>query len=142
VLFRSTHLATLLDKLSAHPQILRSYEKNIQALDLRSGVPEICDFLYGLVKETRPPRKKTVGDALRDIRERMIVQGEAMARRRGEKGIVRTRKRVARSRVKAAAKNARAAATRTKKKPAAAAPKKRGTTGPAAAQGARRPTGR
>jgi len=75
------HLATLLAKLAAHPQILEEYRKSIAALKLRSGAPEICQFLYGLVKEKRPPRKRPMADALRRLQDAVRAEGAALTRR-------------------------------------------------------------
>ncbi|MGD0727319.1 MAG: glycosyltransferase [Spirochaetia bacterium] len=75
------HLATLLAKLAANPTILESYQQNIRRMNLRSGAPEICDFLYGLVKNTSRRKKQTVGDALRRFRDAVVAEGEAISRR-------------------------------------------------------------
>jgi processive 1,2-diacylglycerol beta-glucosyltransferase len=76
-----THLATLLAKLAANPAILERYQQNIRRLNLRSGAPEICEFLYGLVKNTHRRKKRTVGDALRRFRDAVVAEGEAISRR-------------------------------------------------------------
>ena len=75
------HLATLLSKLAASPAILERYQENIRRMKLRSGAPEICDFLYGLVKNTHRKKKQTVGDALRRFRDAVVAEGEAISRR-------------------------------------------------------------
>ena len=49
-------------------------------MKLRSGTPEICEFLYGLVKKTRAAPKRTVGDALRRFRDAVVAEGEAISR--------------------------------------------------------------
>jgi UDP-N-acetylglucosamine:LPS N-acetylglucosamine transferase len=76
------HLATLLGKLAARPDIIEEYQRNITRLRLRSGAPEICEFLYSRVKEKQPRRRRTVVDALRRLRDAVRAEGEAMARRR------------------------------------------------------------
>ncbi|HEY9593490.1 MAG TPA: glycosyltransferase [Spirochaetia bacterium] len=75
------HLATLLAKLSTRPEILQQYQMNIRKLNLRSGAPEICEFLYGLVKTKRPARKRTVQEALKRFREKVVAESEALGRR-------------------------------------------------------------
>lgn len=132
----SGHLATLLEKLADHPTILRQYEKNIVALKLRTGAPEICDFLLDVLKAKRPARKRTMGEAIRHMKERMVEEGEAMTRRRVKNVATRQKRRRARSRGKLAARTARTAALKAKRPKAAAsggisaAKKKSGTSGP------------
>ena len=46
------HLATLLQRLEAQPAVLRRYQANIEAMKLRSGTPEICEFLAGLARRS------------------------------------------------------------------------------------------
>ncbi|HUJ73953.1 MAG TPA: glycosyltransferase, partial [bacterium] len=75
------HLATLLAKLAAHPEIIEEYRRSIARLKLRSGAPEICQFLYGLVKEKKPPRKRPMADALRKLQEAVRAEGAALSRR-------------------------------------------------------------
>jgi processive 1,2-diacylglycerol beta-glucosyltransferase len=75
------HLATLLAKLAARPAILERYQRNIQGLKLQSGTPEICEFLYGLVKKTTRRKRRTVGEALRKFRDAVVAEGEAITRR-------------------------------------------------------------
>jgi processive 1,2-diacylglycerol beta-glucosyltransferase len=75
------HLATLLAKLAAHPEVLEEYRKSIAGLKLRSGAPEICQFLYGLVKAHTPAKKKTMGDALREFRDTVRAEGAALTAR-------------------------------------------------------------
>lgn len=75
------HLATLLAKLVASPAILERYQQNIRRLKLHSGAPEICEFLYGLVKNTKKRKKRTVGDALRKLRDAVVAESEAISRR-------------------------------------------------------------
>ncbi len=88
-----THLATLLAKLAANPAILERYQQNIRRLNLRSGAPEICEFLYGLVKNTHRKKKQTVGDALRRFRDAVVAEGEAISRRiDASEGIQRLRR--------------------------------------------------
>jgi UDP-N-acetylglucosamine:LPS N-acetylglucosamine transferase len=36
-------------RLVAHPELIVRCERNIRAIGLRSGTPEICEFLYGLL---------------------------------------------------------------------------------------------
>jgi UDP-N-acetylglucosamine:LPS N-acetylglucosamine transferase len=45
--------ARLAARIIAHPAILDSYGRNIRSLNLRSGTPDICAFLYDLLKEKR-----------------------------------------------------------------------------------------
>ena len=75
------HLATLLEKLAVRPDILVQYQKNIRALKLHSGAPEICEFLYGLVKNTPKRQRRTVGDDLRKFRDAVVAEVEAISRR-------------------------------------------------------------
>ena len=75
------HLATLLEKLAVRPDILAQYQKNIRALKLHSGAPEICDFLYGLVKNAPKRQRRTVGDDLRKFRDAVVAEVEAISRR-------------------------------------------------------------
>ena len=77
------HLATLLSKLSSRPAIIEEYQRNISRLKLRTGTPEICEFLYRLVKQQRPPRKRPMADAIRRLREAMQAEGGAIPRRIG-----------------------------------------------------------
>jgi UDP-N-acetylglucosamine:LPS N-acetylglucosamine transferase len=86
------HLATLLSKLAARPSIIEAYQRNIRALKLRSGAPEICEFLYGLVKQGRTPRKRPVADALRQLREAVRAESAAFSRRRSTAQGARRRK--------------------------------------------------
>jgi processive 1,2-diacylglycerol beta-glucosyltransferase len=76
-----SQLATLLAKLAARPDIIAHYQDNIRALKLRSGAPEICQFLYGLIKNRKQPKKKTVGDTFRKLRDAVVAEGEAFSRR-------------------------------------------------------------
>jgi processive 1,2-diacylglycerol beta-glucosyltransferase len=76
-----SHLATLLAKLISQPQILERYRENIRALELRSGAPEICEFLYGLVKQKKAPRKRPMTDALRRLKERVVAGSDEISRR-------------------------------------------------------------
>jgi UDP-N-acetylglucosamine:LPS N-acetylglucosamine transferase len=48
--------AMLAARLVSHPELIRRCESNIRALGLRSGAPQICEFLYGLLKK-RPEAK-------------------------------------------------------------------------------------
>ena len=106
------HLATLLAKLASHPAIIEEFQRNISRLKLRSGAPEICEFLYGLVKQKRPPRKKTVGDALRRIRDVVLAEGEALSRRLEVADGLRRRKAGVRKTARKTAQTARATARR------------------------------
>jgi UDP-N-acetylglucosamine:LPS N-acetylglucosamine transferase len=74
-------LARLLAKLAARPVILAQYQKSIRALKLRSGVPEICEFLAGLLDERKGRRKRPVVDAIRRLRDAMAAEGEALSKR-------------------------------------------------------------
>ena len=75
------HLATLLTKLATHPEIMEEYRRSISRLKLRSGAPEICQFLYGLVKAKRPPKKRPMADALRSFRDAVRAEGAALTKR-------------------------------------------------------------
>jgi UDP-N-acetylglucosamine:LPS N-acetylglucosamine transferase len=75
------HLATLLQRLAAQPAVLKRYQANIRAMKLRSGAPEICEFLAGLARQKRPPKKRPMADALRKIRDRVVAESEAISRR-------------------------------------------------------------
>jgi UDP-N-acetylglucosamine:LPS N-acetylglucosamine transferase len=75
------HLATLLQRLAAQPAVLKRYQANITAMRLRSGAPEICEFLAGLAREKRHPKRRPVADALRKFKDRMVAEGEAISRR-------------------------------------------------------------
>jgi processive 1,2-diacylglycerol beta-glucosyltransferase len=92
------HLATLLGKLAARPALLERYQANIRKLKLRSGAPEICAFLYGLVKKPKKPKKQTMGEALRRFRDAVVAEGEAFSRRIEKSGSVRRLKRAAAAR--------------------------------------------
>jgi processive 1,2-diacylglycerol beta-glucosyltransferase len=106
------HLATLLSKLAAQPAILERYQQNIARMNLRSGAPEICEFLYGLVKNTRRKKKQTVGDALRRFRDAVVAESEAISRRiETSEGIQRLK---------------RAASSRQARRPRVAGTRKRG----------------
>jgi UDP-N-acetylglucosamine:LPS N-acetylglucosamine transferase len=43
--------AMLAARLTAHPELIRKCERNIRALGLKSGTPEICEFLHGLLEK-------------------------------------------------------------------------------------------
>jgi UDP-N-acetylglucosamine:LPS N-acetylglucosamine transferase len=105
------HLATLLQRLEAHPKVLKRYQANIEAMKLRSGTPEICEFLAGVARQKRPPKKTPVADALRKFRDRVVAEGEAISRRIEESGNVRRSKRAA-SRKRTRAKAVTAARSR------------------------------
>jgi hypothetical protein len=75
------HLATLLGKLAGRPEILAQYQKNIAALELHSGAEEICNFLYGLVKNAPKRTHRTMGGDLRKLRDSVVAEVEAISRR-------------------------------------------------------------
>jgi len=75
------HLAALLARLASHPEVLRQYQASIRAMHLRSGAPEIAEFLAGLARQKRAPRKRPMADALRKFRDRVVAEGEALGRR-------------------------------------------------------------
>jgi processive 1,2-diacylglycerol beta-glucosyltransferase len=75
------HLAALLARLAAHPEVLRQYQASIRAMRLRSGTPEIAEFLAGLARQKRAPRKRPMADALRKFRDRVVAEGEAFGKR-------------------------------------------------------------
>ena len=87
------HLATLLQRLEAQPRVLKRYQANIEAMKLRSGTPEICEFLAGIARQKRPPKKTPVADALRKFRDRVVAEGEAISRRIEESENARRSKR-------------------------------------------------
>jgi UDP-N-acetylglucosamine:LPS N-acetylglucosamine transferase len=120
------HLAALLSRLSTHPDVLKGYQDSIRAMRLRSGAPEIAEFLAGLARQKRAPRKRPVADALRKFRDRVVAEGEALGRRIEENANVRRIARteaVRRARVpiiaisRAADRAARARARRTASRP-------------------------
>ncbi len=43
--------AMLASRLTAHPELIRKCERNIRSLGLKSGTPEICEFLHGLLEK-------------------------------------------------------------------------------------------
>ena len=95
------HLATLLQRLSAQPAVLKGYRANIDAMKLRSGAPEICEFLARLARQKRPPKKRSVADALREFRDRVVAEGEAITRMiEGSENVKRFKKATAERRVK------------------------------------------
>jgi processive 1,2-diacylglycerol beta-glucosyltransferase len=85
-------LATLLEKLAARPEILAEYQKSIRALGVRSGTPDICEFLYGLVKGRKAAKKRGVAAALRRFRDVVVSEGEAFTRRLDAAGVAALRK--------------------------------------------------
>jgi len=116
-----THLTTLLAKLAAQPSILKEYQANIRKLRLRSGAPEICEFLYRLVNQDRVVRKRPMAEALRRLREAVLAEGEALSRRLDQSQADRQERRtttrsVSKKRVKArrAAKKTTRAGSRTR----------------------------
>ncbi len=88
-----THLTTLLAKLAGQPSILKEYQANIRKLKLRSGAPEVCEFLYGLVNQNRTVRKRPMAEALRKLREAVLTEGEALSRRLDESQAERQKRR-------------------------------------------------
>ena len=48
-------------ELAAQPAVLKRYQANIEAMKLRSGTPEICEFLAGLARQKRAPKKTAHG---------------------------------------------------------------------------------
>jgi UDP-N-acetylglucosamine:LPS N-acetylglucosamine transferase len=121
-------LATLLAKLAVRPDILARYQRNIRALALRTGAPEICQFLYGLIKNREQAKRRTVGDAFRKIREAVVAEGEAISRRIEASEEVRREKRTARAGRRSAARASRPASAGGKRragKPAGAKPARR-----------------
>ncbi len=82
-------LARLLEKLAARPGLIREYEKSIRGLGIRSGAPEICEFLAGLLDEKKTQRKRPVADALRRIRAAVAAEAGAAAERRAPRRAAR-----------------------------------------------------
>ncbi len=75
------HLAALLARLAAHPEVIREYQASIRGMRLRSGAPEIAEFLAGLARQKRAPRKRPVAEAFRKLRDRVVAEGEALGKR-------------------------------------------------------------
>jgi UDP-N-acetylglucosamine:LPS N-acetylglucosamine transferase len=80
------NLAHLLARLAARPQIIREYQKSIRSLGLRSGAPEICAFLAGVLDGKKAARKRPMRDALRRLRNAVAAEGEAFSKRIEEAG--------------------------------------------------------
>jgi processive 1,2-diacylglycerol beta-glucosyltransferase len=115
-----SHLAERLAGLMKEPQVLEEYRRNIRGLKLRSGAPDICDFLYGLLKEKRKPKPRPMADALRKLKEKMAAQGEELTRRiESTEGVRRIKKAAAASHRKQAA---RRSAGRSVRKPPTPSP--------------------
>ncbi|HUI72110.1 MAG TPA: glycosyltransferase, partial [Spirochaetia bacterium] len=76
-----SQLATRIAKLIDRPDVIAEYERNIARLKLHAGAVEICEFLYGLVKDKKRKKKVTVADALRKFRDAVVAEGEALTRR-------------------------------------------------------------
>jgi UDP-N-acetylglucosamine:LPS N-acetylglucosamine transferase len=76
-----SQLATRLAKLADQPDIISEYQRNINKLKLHAGAEEICEFLYSLVKNRKPKKKVTMGEALRKFRDAVVEGGEAITRR-------------------------------------------------------------
>ncbi|MGA2615707.1 MAG: glycosyltransferase [Spirochaetia bacterium] len=76
-----SQLATRLAKLAERPDIIAEYQRNIGRLKLHAGAREICEFLYGLVKDSKRRKRVTVADALRKLRDAVVAEGEAITRR-------------------------------------------------------------
>jgi UDP-N-acetylglucosamine:LPS N-acetylglucosamine transferase len=59
--------------LAAHvatrPHVLEEYRRNIRSLELRSGTPDICDFLYDLIENRDPKKTSRLADFLKKARE-------------------------------------------------------------------------
>jgi len=108
------HLATLLQRLEAQPRVLKRYQANIEAMKLRSGTPEICEFLAGIARQKRPPKKTPVADALRKFRDRVVAEGEAISRRIEESENVRRFKRATAKKRRAVTKKRTASRRRTR----------------------------
>jgi UDP-N-acetylglucosamine:LPS N-acetylglucosamine transferase len=125
------HLATLLKRLEAQPEVLKRYQANITAMKLRSGTPEICEFLAGLARQKRAPKKTPMADALRKFRDRVVAEGEAIGRRiEKSENVQRFKRATAKRRKKITRKRAARKLTRSKAASAARM---------AAAPGPRRP---
>jgi len=89
----SSQLATRLAKLADRPDIIAEYQRNIARLKLHAGAREICEFLYGLVKDRKRRKRVTVGEALRKFRDAVVAEGSAITRRIDEsEGMKRLRK--------------------------------------------------
>jgi len=116
------HLATLLQRLSAQPAVLKRYQANIKAMKLRSGAPEICEFLAGLARQKRLPRKRPMADALRKLRDRVVAEGEALSRRIEESENVQWLKRATAERRAKLTRKRAASGRREAVRAAAAAP--------------------
>jgi len=74
------HLARLLSRLAANPRLLSESQRSIRALGLRSGAPEICDFLYGLLRNGKVKKKRPVVEAIRRLRETVAAESGALPR--------------------------------------------------------------
>jgi processive 1,2-diacylglycerol beta-glucosyltransferase len=95
------HLAVLLQRLAAQPEVLKRYQANIRAMKLRSGAPEICEFLAGLARQKRAPRKRPMADAFRKFKDRVVAEGEALSQRiESSEGMQRLKKATAERREK------------------------------------------
>jgi len=76
-----SQLAARLSRLAQRPDIIAEYQRNIGRLKLHAGAEEICDFLYGLVKDRKRRKKVTMAEALRKFRDAVVSEGEAITRR-------------------------------------------------------------
>jgi UDP-N-acetylglucosamine:LPS N-acetylglucosamine transferase len=92
-------LAARLSKLAARREILAEYQRNIGRLKLHAGAEEICQFLYGLVKDSKPRKKVTVGETIRKIRDAVVAEGEAITRRIDESQGMRRLREMANTRI-------------------------------------------
>ena len=92
-------LATRLSNLAARPDIIAEYQRNIGRLKLHAGAREICEFLYGLVKDKKPRKRTSVREAIRKIRDAVVAEGEAITRRIDESEGMRRLREVAGTRL-------------------------------------------
>ncbi|HTO23005.1 MAG TPA: glycosyltransferase [Spirochaetia bacterium] len=112
------HLAALLARLASHPEVLREYQDSIRRMRLRSGAPEIAEFLAGLARQKRPPRKRPMADALRKFRDRVVAEGEALGKRieaTANEGRIQTAAAVRRARSTIRSRAGQGAAARTRR---------------------------
>jgi UDP-N-acetylglucosamine:LPS N-acetylglucosamine transferase len=92
-------LATRLSNLAARPDIIAEYQRNIGRLKLHAGAREICEFLYGLVKDKKRRKRTSVREAIRKIRDAVVAEGEAITRRIDESEGMRRLREVAGTRL-------------------------------------------
>jgi UDP-N-acetylglucosamine:LPS N-acetylglucosamine transferase len=68
-------------RVSHRPQILEQYRQNIRSMGLKSGAPEICAFLYDLVRNRGNAGKTSrLADFIRKARESLKSAGARGAR--------------------------------------------------------------